>query len=204
MHLLDPVVLGVVILVLLRVLVAVKQVSTGSVLDRPGGTFLVRLVNLFNLFFLLILNPLAAVGLLRRSLLRIDPTHAQLAPGSLLLRVKMIGLLLYFGGFGLMAWELITLGRIYQLGGTAPRRGDDVVLTGLYRSIRHPVYSAAISISLGLACLIQSLAFLAVFVIYLVWIIPLIRLEEQQLLRVDGKKYAAYQHGKARLVPLVY
>ena len=60
MVLLDHWVLGIAILFLLGMLVAVKRFATGSVLDRPQGNALLQLVNIFNLFFLLIVNPLAA------------------------------------------------------------------------------------------------------------------------------------------------
>ena len=75
MHLLGQTVLGVVILLLLGVLVIIKQIATGSVLDKPQGSFLIQLVSVFNLFFLLIVNPVAAVTLLAGSLAHLDPTH---------------------------------------------------------------------------------------------------------------------------------
>ena len=52
MHLLDQRILGIAILFLLGMLVIVKRVATGSVLDKPKGNLLVQLVNIFNLFFL--------------------------------------------------------------------------------------------------------------------------------------------------------
>jgi len=50
MHLLDQRILGIVILFLLGMLVIVKRVATGSILDKPQGSLLVQLVNIFNLF----------------------------------------------------------------------------------------------------------------------------------------------------------
>ncbi|MFN8373653.1 MAG: hypothetical protein U0694_12375 [Anaerolineae bacterium] len=64
MHLLDPRILGFTILFLLAILVIVKRISTGSILDAPKGSLMVQLVNIFNLFFLLVVNPLSAVLLL--------------------------------------------------------------------------------------------------------------------------------------------
>jgi len=51
--------LGIAILFLLGMLVTVKQVTAGSILDKPKGGFLPQLVNIFNLFFLLVVNPVA-------------------------------------------------------------------------------------------------------------------------------------------------
>ena len=51
MHLLEQNILGVLILFLLGTLVIIKQVATGSILDKPKGNLMVQLVNIFNLFF---------------------------------------------------------------------------------------------------------------------------------------------------------
>lgn len=75
MDLFDQKILGIVILLLLGGLVVVKQITTGSIFDRPKGDLLVRLVNSFNLFFLLIVNPLAAVLLITRRLEMIEFTR---------------------------------------------------------------------------------------------------------------------------------
>jgi hypothetical protein len=69
MHLLDQSIMGILILFFLLGLVVVKRMATGSILDRPKGNFLIRLVNSFNLFFLLIVNPLMAKKDLPLSLL---------------------------------------------------------------------------------------------------------------------------------------
>jgi len=63
---------------------------------------------------------------------------------------------MYGMGYLLMAWALITLGRNYQLGGIAPRSEDKLIMDGIYRLVRHPMYTAALSISLGLTCLIHT------------------------------------------------
>ncbi len=204
MHLMDPVLLGVGILVLLAALVVVKQRATGVVLDQPKGDLLIQVVNIFNLFFLLVVNPLAAVVLITRSLPGLDPTHYVIQPPWLLTFTEVLGLLLYVGGFALMSWALITLGRNYQLGGSAPRAKDRIVTQGPYGLIRHPMYSAALGISLGLACLIQSCAFFGVFLIYVVLILRLVPVEERLLATAYGRKYAAYRGKTKALIPALY
>jgi hypothetical protein len=75
MHLFDQKILGIGILFLLGLLVVVKRMATGSILDKPRGNFLMQLFNSFNLFFLLIMNPLAALLLITRRMEIIDPTR---------------------------------------------------------------------------------------------------------------------------------
>ena len=203
MHLLDQRLLGGGILVLLGTLVIVKRVATGSILDKPRGGPLVQIVNIFNLFFLLVLNPLIAVALLARRLPRIDPTHiAVTAP--LVVVVELLGLVMYAAGFALMAWALLTLAGNYQLGGSAPRSEDTLIVGGPYRAIRHPMYTAALSICLGLAALIQSWAVACAFVIYLVLILLLIPVEQDGLRQAYGEQYVSYQRGTRALIPFIY
>ena len=204
MHLFDQRALGIAILLLLGAVVAAKWSSTGSVLDRPGGTFLVQLVNVFNLLFLLVVNPLAAILLITRSLEMIDPTHISVDGPWVLVAVEIVGVALYAAGFLLMAWALITLGRNYQLGGSSPRSEDEFVVAGPYRVVRHPMYTAALSISLGLACLTQSFAVLCVFLIYLVLIFLLVPVEEDGLVKAYGERYVAYRRKARRVVPFIY
>jgi protein-S-isoprenylcysteine O-methyltransferase Ste14 len=204
MHLLGQNMLGVAILVLLGGLVVVKQVATGSILESPKGGLLLQLVNIFNLFFLLIVNPVAAILLIVRSMETIDPTHISIQAPWILSALEIAGLILYVMGFFLMSWALIRLGRNYQLGGSAPRSGDHMIVDGPYSLVRHPMYTAALSISIGLACLIQSWAFFCVFCIYLVLILLLIPTEEQVLGKAYGAQYASYQQKTGKLIPFVH
>jgi protein-S-isoprenylcysteine O-methyltransferase Ste14 len=204
MVLLDGKILGLVILIFLGVLVVVKQMATGTVLDRPKGNLLVQLVNSFNLFFLLIVNPLAAILFITRRQEMIDLTRIIITVPWLSTVLEMAGLVIFALGYLLMVWALITLGRNYQLGGSAPRSEDTLVIGGPYRLVRHPMYTAALSISLGLACLIQSWAFFGVFGLYLGLIFLLIPMEEEGLQIAYGKRYGAYQQETRRLIPLVY
>ena len=100
-----------------------------------------------------------------------------------------------------MAWALIRLGINYQLGGVDPRSSDRMVINGPYKFIRHPMYTAALCIALGLACLIQSIICLVLFCIYLLLIILLIPKEEESLVRAYGETYKQYQQKVGKLVP---
>ena len=200
MHLLQQWILGIIILLLLGILVIVKKSATGAVLDKPGGNPLVQLVNIYNLFFLLIVNPLTAIALIARRFYALDPTHLTITEPLTVLAVELLGLAMYVSGYLLMAWALITLGRSYQLGGSAPRAGDSLMTGGPYKMVRHPMYTAALSISFGLALLVQSWAFLCVFCIYLVLIQLLIPVEERRLLEAYGEQYVRYRRKTGKLL----
>ncbi len=204
MHLFDQRILGIAVLLLLGMMVLAKRIGTGSILDKPQGNLLVQLVNIFNLFFLLVVNPAAAVLLILRRLEAIDPTRLVVAAPSFSIALELAGLLIYVMGYLLMAWALLSLGHNYQLGGTAPRHSDVMIKDGPYSLVRHPMYAAALCISCGLACLTQSIAFFLVFCIYLVLVLLLIPLEERDLQQAYDKEYAVYRQTTARLIPFIY
>lgn len=192
------------ILILLGMLVVIKQITTGSILDKPKGNLLVHVVNIFNLFFLLIANPLVAIFLITQYLEAFDPTHISIGTSGTLMVLEIVGLVFYVSGYFLMAWSLISLGRNYQLGGIPPRIIDKMIVNGPYRFVRNPMYTAALCISLGLACLTQSLACFAVFCIYLILMFFLIPVEEDGLRQIYGEQYIHYQLKVARLIPFLY
>lgn len=99
MHTIDQKTLGVLIVLLLAILVAVKRLATGSILERPTGGLLLWLVNIFNLFFLLIANPLVAVLLVTERIEGFDPTSLEVSSGWLLIVVEIGGLIIYLKGF---------------------------------------------------------------------------------------------------------
>jgi protein-S-isoprenylcysteine O-methyltransferase Ste14 len=66
------------------------------------------------------------------------------------------------------------------------------------------MYTAALSIALGLAIVAQSAACLVVFCTYLVLILVLIPVEEEGLRQAYGERCVAYQRETGRLLPLVF
>jgi protein-S-isoprenylcysteine O-methyltransferase Ste14 len=189
---------------LLGALVVVKRVTTGSLFERPQNDLLLWLVNLFNLFFLLAANPLAAILLISGQIKGVDPTSVEIIPVWLMMIVEIGGIIIYVTGFVLMGWALISLGGNYQLGGSDPRSTDTLIVRGPYMLIRHPMYTAALCIVFGLACLIGSLAILGAFIVYLVLILLLIPVEEESLRRAYGGQYDAYEQKVRKLVPFLF
>ena len=204
MHIIDQKTLGILIALLLAILVAVKRAATGSILEKPKRDPLLWLVNLFNLFFLLIANPLAAILLITEQLRGADPTSLEIVSGWPLMVVEVGGFIIYLTGFLLMGWALIRLGGNYQLGGNDPRPADVMILSGPYALVRHPMYTAALCIAFGLACLTESLACFGAFIVYLALILLLIPVEEESLMRAYGEQYAVYQRKVRKLVPLLF
>jgi protein-S-isoprenylcysteine O-methyltransferase Ste14 len=200
----DERLLGIAMLLVMAVLIAVKVRATASFVDLPAGSPLVKAVNIFNLLFLLAGNPLAAILLITRTAATIDPTHVAVESRLALAAIRLGGLVLYVGGYALMAWALAALGRQYQPGGSVPRPGERIVVEGPYRLVRHPMYAAALLGAFGVSFLLPSWGYLCAFCLYLGLIVPLVRSEEEGLRRVFGREYEAYRERVPALVPFVY
>ena len=117
---------------------------------------------------------------------------------------EVAGLVFFVGGFLLMMWAFHALGRNFQLGGIAARSRDEMVTDGPYAFIRHPMYAAALGISLGLPLMVRSWALIAVFCGYLVLILLLMPVEEDGLLKAYRERYAAYGRGTGKLIPRIF
>jgi protein-S-isoprenylcysteine O-methyltransferase Ste14 len=203
MDLLDPRNLGVAILALLGAMVLSKWAATGTILDRPGDRLLARTVDIYKLIFLLVVIPLAAVGLITGRLETMDPTHLPVSVPWLQNGLAAGGLLLYAVGCLVLAAAFRMLGRSFRTEGAAPRL-EKLVTGGPYRFVRHPMYTGLLCLALGLSLITQSLACFAIFGIYLLLIARLIDLEEAELQRAYGDQYRQYQRDVRKLVPYVY
>jgi protein-S-isoprenylcysteine O-methyltransferase Ste14 len=205
MHLFSQRTAGIIILLLWAMVLVAKAIATGSLLkDRPQAGLWLWLIHIFNYLFLLAATPLAAILLLTGRPQAFDPSLLVLGASPLRAGIAMVGMLVYGAGCIVMAWALLALRTNYQVGGSPPRASDELVTRGPYRFVRHPMYAAALSISLGLACLTHSLTYSCLFCIYLVSILLLIPLEEEGLGRAYGEQYVVYRNTVKRLVPPFY
>jgi len=97
---------------------------------------------------------------------------------------------------------------VRSLGGSrtpnpTPKADAELVQAGIYRWLRHPLYSSVMLASLGWALLWQSEAALVHAVVLCVFFDAKARLEERLLL-AKFPEYAAYRERTWRFVPGVY
>ena len=71
---------------------------------------------------------------------------------------------------------------------------------GLYRHVRHPIYTAVLALALGLTTLAASFAHLAIFLI-LVMLLSIKARAEERLLRERFPDYREYQARVGRFIP---
>lgn len=106
-------------------------------------------------------------------------------------------------GIGLFSWAHATIGRNWTAV-LALSAGHEMVTSGPYRHVRHPMYAAFFIIGLGFS---QISANWLVGALYLGTLVPMyvlrVSAEEQMMARRFGDRYRQYMEATGRLLPRV-
>jgi protein-S-isoprenylcysteine O-methyltransferase Ste14 len=114
------------------------------------------------------------------------------------------GLSICWAGIGLALWATRTLGRFYRPIVTI-HADHEVVTSGPYRYVRHPIYAGAMVFMVGVGLGLGNWLSLALCVFLpLAAYVTRIRVEERALEEALGDSYREYEEGKARLVPGIW
>jgi protein-S-isoprenylcysteine O-methyltransferase Ste14 len=124
---------------------------------------------------------------------------SHLAVDSIVLQV--LGVVLLLAGLGLAVWARIYLGRNW---GMPMTRMDEpeLVTSGPYRFVRHPIYSGLLLAILGTA-LATNLYFLIGLAVLGIYFIYSARVEERILVESFPTTYPAYKARTKMLIPFV-
>jgi protein-S-isoprenylcysteine O-methyltransferase Ste14 len=111
-----------------------------------------------------------------------------------------VGLVLI--GFGFALWARVHLGRNW---GTpmSLRQGHELVTSGPYTYVRHPIYSGIMLATIGSA-LAVGLVWLAPFVLSLVYFLVSARTEETMMRAQFPDAYPIYRRRTKMLIPFVF
>ena len=114
-----------------------------------------------------------------------------------------LGITLAVTGFGLifLAFRAFNLREFL---GLEPEKPTSLVVTGMYRYVRHPLYFGTIIFIAGLYLLFPSSHMLTILFISYSYIWIGSRLEEQKLRKLYGEAYQAYSKRVKSLIPYVY
>src|ERR1700688_2201086 len=84
------------------------------------------------------------------------------------------------------------------------KQGHELITTGPYAVVRHPIYTGILTGFLGMAIAISQVrGFIVVVLFFLAFWIKL-RMEEQWMRSQFGEAYATYAHQTAALVPYLF
>lgn len=117
--------------------------------------------------------------------------------------LRYLGLLLYVGGNALAFVALHALGKQYS-GYVTLQEGHELVQTGIYGLIRHPIYLRALMVAVGLPLLFRSWLILPLVALGVLFVAARIRQEEKLLAEHFGGEFEVYRRRTWRLLPYVY
>jgi protein-S-isoprenylcysteine O-methyltransferase Ste14 len=114
--------------------------------------------------------------------------------------VRVIGTVVVAAGLGFAVWARLHIGRNWS-GTVTVKEGHELIRTGPYRFVRHPIYTGLILAVLGTAfVLTRPRGFVAVAIVFLsLW--RKSRLEERWMEETFGEAYARYRAEVAGIVP---
>jgi protein-S-isoprenylcysteine O-methyltransferase Ste14 len=112
------------------------------------------------------------------------------------------GLILCLAGFSLAVWARVHLGRNWGMP-MSLKEGHELVTTGPYRYVRHPIYSGMLLAILGSA-LATGRVWLVLFVAMAIYCVYSARTEEGLMLQQFPEEYTRYKKRTKAIIPFVY
>jgi protein-S-isoprenylcysteine O-methyltransferase Ste14 len=117
--------------------------------------------------------------------------------------VQLAGIAMVAGGLLFAIWARVHLGRNWSRIVTL-KQGHELIRSGPYRFVRHPIYTGYLTAVLGTAIVAETGDALVGFAIILVALLFKMGREETFMTREFGDEYQEYKQRAARLVPFVY
>ena len=113
-----------------------------------------------------------------------------------------IGQILFYSGIVIAIWAAILLGpNLTPL--PKPKPSGQLIQTGLYKLVRHPIYLGVILVSFGWAGIEQTIYTLVLAFIVLIFF-DLKSRQEERWLTQKFSEYAEYKMTTKKLIPFVY
>jgi protein-S-isoprenylcysteine O-methyltransferase Ste14 len=117
--------------------------------------------------------------------------------------VAITGIVVTAAGLLFAVWARVHLGRNWS-GIVTLKQDHELIQSGPYRFVRHPIYTGYLTAVLGAAIVAETGDALVGFAIILVALLFKMGREETFMTREFGDEYQEYKQRVARLVPYVY
>ncbi|MFC1741502.1 methyltransferase family protein [Nanoarchaeota archaeon] len=116
----------------------------------------------------------------------------------------ILGFSMFLAGLALRLTGQFTLGKQFDMR-VRILKDHEIIDTGIYRHIRHPMYTGFILIFAGLPLALQSwVGTASALILFTPSGLYRIRIEEAALMKKFGKKYRAYMSRTERLIPFIW
>jgi protein-S-isoprenylcysteine O-methyltransferase Ste14 len=116
--------------------------------------------------------------------------------------ISIVGFILFLLGMTLAIWARIYLGRNWGMPMTQ-KEDPELVTTGPYRYIRHPIYTGILLMSLGSAIDVNTF-WLVVFIAWCAYFVYSAFAEEKLMTQQFSKVYPAYKSRTKMLIPFIF
>lgn len=114
-----------------------------------------------------------------------------------------IGAAITVGGLLFAVWARQHLGSNWSSEVTI-KRGHELITTGPYALVRHPIYTGILTGFLGTAIALSQVRGVIGFVLIFLVLWAKLRIEEEWMRSQFGETYATYSHQTAALVPYIF
>jgi protein-S-isoprenylcysteine O-methyltransferase Ste14 len=114
-----------------------------------------------------------------------------------------LGMALTIAGLAFAVWARLHLGGNWS-GTITLKEGHELIRSGPYHFVRHPIYTGFLTALLGSALIAQSVEALIGFVIVVIALVLKLRREDKLLTQEFGDRYVAFMAEVAALVPFLY
>lgn len=160
---------------------------------RSGGAWAMRLAILVGVLIVVSFRGRGGAMLLV-GISRAFPVH----PGIV---GEWLGVGLVAIGFGIAFWARGYLGRNWGMP-MSLRQGHELVTSGPYAYVRHPIYSGIMLAMVG-AAVVEGLLWLVLFTLYFAYFLYSARTEEKMMVAQFPDAYPAYRRRTKMLIPFV-
>jgi len=113
-----------------------------------------------------------------------------------------LGLLIVAAGLAVAVWARVHLGRNWSATVTI-KQDHELIRTGPYGAVRHPIYTGILLALLGTAVAIGEWRGLVAFVSFTVGLLIKIKAEERFMSETFGEQYARYRAEVPALIPFI-
>ncbi len=149
------------------------------------------------LYVAIVVILLWSIPLVRQFLTQSGVSSISLSP-----IVNIIGIILCIAGFMLAIWARVHLGRNWGMP-MSVKKDAELVTTGPYAYIRHPIYAGILLAMLGSA-LASIMWWLVAFVIFSIYLVYSSRVEEKMMIQQFPDKYPEYKNKTKMLIPFIF
>ncbi|NSL87849.1 methyltransferase family protein [Chitinophaga solisilvae] len=117
--------------------------------------------------------------------------------------LQTAGVVLCITGILICIWSRYLLGKNWS-GGVTAKKDHELVMTGPYRFVRHPIYTGFITAVTGTTLVTGGLAAIIMTLIFALGLCIKINQEEILLSNLFPEAYTAYQQHTRKLIPFIW